>query len=295
MKVVGTALMVAVAAIMTGCEQSKPSTAAAAPPPSAAQGQPAAAQDGAYIASGPLVVENQLDVVAEREGIVAQFLAEPGTEVKRGQVLALLDDRQIAADRDAAAAKTRSIQFNLKNWEAELQALRSDFDRTQKMWEAQLTTKEQLDHDRYKVVADEYQVEREKEAQRNAEATQRSLELEFEKTRIRAPFNGVVARRYVRIGQKVAVGDRIYWVTATGPLQVRFTLPERYVGRLKKGLEVGVSSVDIPELKQTAKIIQVSPVVDPSSGTIEVLAEVVAPSSRLRPGMTANIRIDEAR
>ena len=43
----------------------------------------------------------------------------------------------------------------------------------------------------------------------NAQQTERSLELEMEKTRVRAPFSGIVARRYVRDGQQVAKGDRL--------------------------------------------------------------------------------------
>jgi multidrug efflux pump subunit AcrA (membrane-fusion protein) len=44
--------------------------------------------------------------------------------------------------------------------------------------------------------------------------------------------------------------------------------------------------------KYTAKIVQVSPVIDPSSGTMEVLAKVIDPAPRLRPGMLVNIDFD---
>jgi len=168
-------------------------------------------------------------------------------------------------------------------------------ERSQKMWDAQLITKEQLEHDQYKVAADEFQVQREHQALRQAQSTAKSLEIELEKTRIRAPFSGVVARRYVRIGQKVAIGDRTFWVTATGPLRVKFTLPERFVGRVKKGEQLTVTSPDLPDKKYNAKVIEFSPVVDPSSGTIEVLAELAAPSGELQPGMTAQVRIHNPR
>ena len=72
------------------------------------------------------MVENQVDVAALREGVIVSILAEPNTRVRKGQLLARLDDRQISADLDAASAKTRSIQANLKNWEAETKVLESD-------------------------------------------------------------------------------------------------------------------------------------------------------------------------
>src|ERR671939_418636 len=59
-------------------------------------------QETDFVASGPLVVENQVDVAAQREGVVAKILAEPGMMAKSGQVLAMLDDRQIASDLNAA-------------------------------------------------------------------------------------------------------------------------------------------------------------------------------------------------
>jgi membrane fusion protein (multidrug efflux system) len=145
----------------------------------------------------------------------------------------------------------------------------------------------------YKEEADEYEVQREAESLNNAKAVQKSLELEREKASIVAPFDGIVARRYVRVGQKVAAGDRLFWVTAMGPLQVKFTLPERLLGAVKQGQIVSVASADAsPAIEHAAKVIDVSPVVDPSSGTIEILAQIEGSAPDLRPGMLATIRID---
>lgn len=286
-------VLLAMAALMTACGESKSTSASAAKAP-ASPSPPAPAKDAAedvFVASGPIVVENQVDVAAQREGMVAQVLVDTDARVHKGQVLALLDDRQISADHDAAAAKTRSIAANLKNWEAEFKVLQTDLVRAQKMWDAQLITKQDLEHAEYKVVADQYEVERERESLRNAQAVQRSLELELGKTRVRAPFDGIVARRYVRAGQRVAMGDRLFWVTAVKPLRVKFTLPERFFGRVQRGQQLTVTSLASGDQKHMAKVIEVSPVVDPSSGTIEVQAQVVGDTADLRPGMNVNIRI----
>jgi len=291
----GFVLAVLAAAVLAGCSETKPAEASAPPSQTAAAAQPAAPKDDALLASGPLVVENQVDVAAQREGVVLRTMAEPGRRVKKNQLLAELDARQISADMEAARAKTRSIEDDLKNWEAEAKVLEADYLRAQKMWDAQLITKEQLDHARYKAESDQWDVKRVQELLANARLTERSLELEVEKTRIRAPFDGIVARRYVRDGQKVAVGDRLFWVTAEGPLRVKFTLPERYLGKVKKGEELWLTTPDVEGEKHKARIIELSPVVDPSSGTIEVLAEVVGPAQELRPGMTANVRFEPGR
>jgi len=286
-------LSIATSSVLAGCGETKPAQASspAATAAAAVPAQPTAPQDDTYLASGPLVVENQVDVAAQREGIVLRIMAEPGLRVKKGQLLAELDARQVAADLEAARAKTRSIEADLKNWEAESKVLESDYQRAQKMWDAQLITKEQLDHARYKAESDQWDVKRVQELLVNARQNERSLELELEKTRIVAPFAGIVARRYVRDGQKVAIGDRLFWVTSEGPLRVKFTLPETFLNKVKKGEELSLTSPGAEGEKHTARIILLSPVVDPSSGTIEVLAEVLGPPGELRPGMTANVRL----
>jgi RND family efflux transporter MFP subunit len=279
----------------SGCSGSRQTAVvAAAPVHEEAGAQPSSVpKESVFVASGPVVVENQVDVAALREGLVVSILAQPGTLAHKGQVLAKLDDRQISADVEAAAAKVRSIEANLKNWQAETNVLRADRGRAEKLYAAQVIPKEELEHVQFKEESDEYEVEREAESLNNAKAVLKSLELEREKTNIIAPFDGIVARRYVRVGQKVSAGDRLFWVTAIAPLQVKFTLPERLLWAVKRGQEVSVVSAGAASAaKHAAKIIDVSPVVDPSSGTIEVMAQIEGSAPDLRPGMLATIRID---
>ncbi len=277
-----------------GCSRDKATPAASAAAPRA-EAAPAAASDTAFVTTGPVIVEQQVDVAALREGVVAQLQAEPGAAVRKGHLLALLDDRQVASDLEAARAKARGMEADLRNWEAESKVFETDLERARKMWDAQLITKEQLEKAQYKVVSNEWNVKNIREQMLTAQAEARSLELELEKMHIRAPFDGVVARRYIRLGQRVAIGDRLFWVTATSPLRVKFTLPERYLGKVKKGEQVSVTAEAAPETRYAAKVVEVSPVVDPSSGTIEVAAELTGNTSGLLPGMTASIRLETAR
>jgi membrane fusion protein (multidrug efflux system) len=163
------------------------------------------------------------------------------------------------------------------------------------LWNEKLLAEEQLQHAKYKAESDQWDILRVKEQLNTATQEEHSLELEVEKTRIMAPFGGLVARRYVREGQSVNKGDRLFWVTAEGPLRVRFTLPEKFLGRLKKGQELPITSPDLPTANHSAKIVELSPVIDPSSGTIEVLAEVIGPRGDLRPGMTVEVHIASPR
>jgi RND family efflux transporter MFP subunit len=272
------------------------SAPASAPTPAAAT-RPAVANttDTAFVVTGPIIVEHQVEMTAQRDGIVEKIYFDAPSRVKAGTLLAQLDGRQIAANLEAARAKTRGVAADLKNWEAESEVLKADYVRQQHLFELGLTSEEQLQHAKYKAESDQWDILRVKETLNTAKEEEHSLELEREKTKVIAPFEGLIARRYVREGQNVAKGDRLFWVTAEAPLLMRFTLPERYFGRLRKSQELEVSSPNVPGEKHAARVKEVSPVVDPSSGTFEVLVELAGDRGSLRPGMTASIQIEQPR
>jgi membrane fusion protein (multidrug efflux system) len=273
----------------------------AAPAPSPA-GAPAPApvasvppSDSSFTVSGPLIVEHQLDVLAQRDGTIAELRSEAGAHVRAGDLLAQIDDRQLTADLEAARAKTRSTEADLRNWEAEAKVMESDYERAQKMWDAHIISNEQLEHAKFKAESETWDVRRVRELLTDDTQTQRSLELELEKTQIRAPFSGVVARRYVREGQQVSKGERLFWVTAEGPLNMRFTLPEKFIGRIQKGQVLPMTVADLPGQKYQVRVVEVSPVVDPASSTIEVAVELEGKAGMLRPGMDASVSLENLR
>ena len=296
-KVIFIVLCVACGVACTSSPAAAPSTVSAAEPATTASpvNSTASVQAKEFLASGPIIVENQVDVAAQRDGVIAKVVVDVDTPVKKGELLAQLDDRQISADLEAARAKTRSMENDLKNWEAEAKVLDVDYQRAEKMWEAQIISKEQLEHAQYKAESDQWDVKRVSELLVNAKDVEHSLELELEKTRITAPFDGVVARRYVRVGQSVSRSDRLFWVTAVSPLRIRVTLPEKFLGRIKPGTMVGITPADdlSSSRRYRARVIEVSPVVDPSSDTIEILGELSGDTAGLRPGMRADVHLPD--
>jgi len=290
------------ALLAAGCGDSKTSApdvtnaaAVPAPLPATRTAPLVEAADTGLVVSGPIIVEHQVDLAAQRDGVLAKIYFDAPSRVKTGTMLAQLDDRQIAANLEAARAKSRSIADDLKNWEAEAGVLQADYVRAQRLWDLGLISQEQLQHAQYKAESDQWDIKRVQETLNTAHDEERSLELELEKTKITAPFDGLIARRYVREGQSVAKGERLFWVTAEAPLLMRFTLPEKYFGHLRAMQQFEVTSPDTPSEKHTARVKEVSPVIDPSSGTFEVLVELTGERGSLRPGMTANLRVENSR
>jgi len=280
--------------LLAGCSSEKPATVVASAAAPSATPSTEQRTDQAMEVSAPIIVENQVDVVAQREGVVENIAVEAGTAVHKGQLLATIDDRQLTAERDAAAAKAKAIAADGKNWEAAQKMAELDLQRDEEMFKADLLTQKQLDHSRTKLVGTKFEVEREKENLANAEAALRALELELEKTKIVAPFAGLVARRYIRTAQHVAANDKLFWVTATEPLVLRFNVPELYAQKVKRGQELTVTT-SASSTHYRAAITMVSPVIDPGSGTFDVQAKLLAPTDGLVPGMTATVILKEAK
>src|SRR5450755_101841 len=287
-------------AAVSGCSDSKKNEAVAAAAtspttsPVNSQANPAAAaaeNENFVTVSGQLIVEHQVEITAQREGTLAKIRADAGARVKAGTLLAQLDDRQLNANLEAGRAKSRSIENDLKNWQAEAEVVKFDLVRAQRLWDLGLIPEDQLQHAKFKVESEQWDVKRVSEMLNTSRQEERSLELELEKTRITAPFDCLVARRYAREGQSVGRGDKLFWVTAEAPLLLRFTLPEKFMGHVRIGQELELTSPDMPQEKHTAKIKEVSSVIDPSSGTFDVLAEVPGGRGALRPGMTASARL----
>jgi RND family efflux transporter MFP subunit len=284
-----------------GCSDEKPlppsTTNAAASVPvtnSPTSVSPPDTHDSALIVTGPIIVEHQLDLAAQRDGVVAKIFFYSPSHVNAGALLAKLDDRQITANLEAARAKTRGINAEIKNWIAEAEVFKADYARAQRRWDLGLISEEELQHAKYKAESEQWDIQRVTEQRNTAEQDERSLELELEKTKVTAPFTGLVARRYVREGQNVARGERLFWITAEAPLLMRFTLPERLFGRLHHGQKFEITSADLPSEKHIASVRDISPVIDPASGTFEVLVELIGNHGALRPGMTASLHINDA-
>jgi membrane fusion protein, multidrug efflux system len=298
------ALVLGAFTLTVGCGDDRPiapstTNAASAPAPSPAplaatpapSPNPADIPGSSLVVTGPIIVEHQLDLTAQRDGVVTKLLSDVSSRVKAGALMAQLDDRQISANLEAARAKTRGIDAGIRDLKAESEVIHADYGRAQRRWDLGLISEEELQHAKYKAESEEWNIKQVVEQRSTAVQEERSLEIELEKTRITAPFSGLVARRYVREGQSVAKGDRLFWITAESPLMMRFTLPEKYFGRLHHGQKFEVTSADLPGEKHTASVREVSPVIDPASGTFEVLVELASDHSRFRPGMNASLHL----
>ncbi len=289
-----------VALAATGCRQEPVATEpvlasstpapATAPPPSS----PVAAASGegrSFTTFGPLVVDQQSDVVAERDGRVVSVSVDIGDHVRSGEVLALLDDRALQAERAAKQARIDSLRAQVQTWEAEQKSNEADLRRADAMRAEKILDDEDWEHVQYKLAETKTEVTRHKAEVAEAEAELRSADVELSQSRITSPFDGVVGRRSAHPAQEVKKGEAMFWITAQTPTRVLFTVPESTMAAFRPGTKLELATADYPHLRQAAVVFRVSPVVDPASGSVEVVGKLVRPSALLKPGMSMQVKL----
>lgn len=264
-------------------------TAAAAPPVTAATA-PAKPANASEILS-VLSVEHQVDVSTQMDGVVTAIAMDEGSNVKTGDVLAQLDDRTLQQELVKAKDDLAVSQNNVKYKEAELKAKSAALRRQQQLHDLGLSTQADLDAAEFEAKAAEYDMHGWEALVESGNAQIHQLEIQLDQTHLKAPFAGVVVRRYIRQGQTVGKQDKCFRVSQLAPLQVQFQVSELTGKRPERGASVHLTLVGDPNRELHARVVKVGPIVDPSSDSYDVTAELTGSRiADLRPGMA--VRVD---
>jgi membrane fusion protein (multidrug efflux system) len=217
----------------------------------------------AFRAVGTLEAEDDVTLSSENAGVVRSLSFAEGQPVKKGQVVARLDDRELKAEADRAEAERKQAATN--------------FDRSRRLAEQQAISPQELDN-----ASSALQV---------AEANASLAHVRLDKTAIRAPFDGVIGRRQTSPGAWLKAGDPIAQLARLSPLRVSFAAPERMLSGLRPGRAVEVRTPAWPDRVFEAKLSVVDPVVDVHTRTVQLLASVPNPAGLLRPGLSADVSV----
>ncbi|MFP3938722.1 MAG: efflux RND transporter periplasmic adaptor subunit [Thermoanaerobaculia bacterium] len=227
---------------------------------------------------GTLEAEQTVVLRAEAEGVVSAIPVAEGETVRRGQVLVRLDDRELAAQVEAAEATLERARTEAENLAARLE-------RNRGLLEAGAISPQTLDD---LESAHEAARARTEEAEANLRLARRRLE----KTVIRAPFAGRLGERSFYAGDFLREGDPLMELVDDRPLRVEFDLPEAYLGRVEVGSPVRVEARSDPGRVVDGAVVFLSPRVDSETRTVRIEAEVPNPDGRLSPGQFVEVEIE---
>jgi membrane fusion protein (multidrug efflux system) len=214
-------------------------------------------------AVGTLVSNESVILRPEVAGRVAAIRFRDGAAVRKGDVLVELDSA-------VQSAEARQAQ-------AELSLARANAERVEDLFARQFVSGSARDE----------AVSRFEVARANVALAQARLE----RTRIRAPFNGIVGIRKVNVGDYVRDGDALINIEDIAILKLDFRLPEIYLARLKPGQELEVTSDVVPGAPFPAEVEAIDPLVDADGRAVLLRARLDNGEGRLRPGVFARVRL----
>jgi membrane fusion protein (multidrug efflux system) len=216
-----------------------------------------------YTGTATLEADEQAIVVSQITGVVLKLNAEEADFVEAGQVLAMVEtDRYV---------------LEVKRANASLKRLQTDFQRKQELFAKKLVSTEDFER-----VSAEYDAQK---------AAYDLAKLELQYTSIKAPISGFISERMIRVGNLVTLHQPVFNITSYDPLLAVLHVPERELRVLSKGLPVSMSVDAWSGESFKGEVIRISPVVDTTTGTFRVTAQILDHGQMLKPGLFGRAEI----
>lgn len=224
-------------------------------------------------ATGELQALHHALIAAEVDGRVSHLWIDEGAPVEQGSAVLELDPVRRQLELEAAKARVAETRAALHEARREVrrrgELRRKDIASMATLEKAE--TQVRLAESRHAAAIAEFGV-----AQRAlSEAT------------VRAPFSGMLVERKVSLGEYVQVGTPLVELVSLDPIDVVFSVAELDSSRVRNGQIVMVSVAPYPDEEFVARVVVVSPTIDPDTRTLRVKARLDNSDGRLRPGLFA--------
>ncbi|MFI5096773.1 MAG: efflux RND transporter periplasmic adaptor subunit [Candidatus Acidiferrales bacterium] len=239
-------------------------------------------------APGSVIAVSTAQVAARTMGTAVQVAVREGDSVKRGQVLAQLDEREMASRRSAAQAASRGATAGVAQArnavvaaQAQADVMKKTYGRYAYLKEQKSVSAQEFDEVAAKQQAAQASLEQAKAALRQSEAGVAQAESEAHAAesvasyaRIVAPFDGRVVRRTVEPGSLVSPGMTLFVVEDTSRYQLEATLPAEALTTLKKNALARVQLDGWGEKFLPGKVAEIEAGADATSHTFKVRVDL---------------------
>lgn len=226
-------------------------------------------------------------VACEQEGIVEQRMFDEGQQVEKGAVLTRVNTDLLQTQLDAAIAAQRTTEAELLAARAEQENSQREVDRLTQLYESRVAPEKE-----YRDAITMRDIAAAAVATRSARIAERSAEVKrlqtmLKKAETHAPLSGVIAKRYVEVGEWIDKGAAVADLLQLDPLFVEMDVPEDVVARVRKGDPAQVEIDALGRRSFVGKVDQILPQADAASRTFRV--KILLPNSDLTvwPGFFA--------
>jgi RND family efflux transporter MFP subunit len=279
-------LAVVLAGGLSGCSSEPPVTPAT---PETVRNIPVSAVQRADVpdlleAVGTVRAAETSQLASQTMGNIVELRVHEGDHVRRGQVLAVIDDAQVRAAVDRATAAESAAQEEVTASTSDLTLAESTLKRYQNLYDKKSVSPQEFDEMKARYQSALAHRDMTRAGQEQAKAALAQAHTSFSYTRILAPFDGVVTEKKVDSGTLASPGLPIFTIESLGHFRLELTINEsdlRYV-RLGEQLSVVVDALEEADLK--GKVAQIVPAADPGSRSFLVKVELPA-VAQLRSGL----------
>ncbi|BDV42478.1 hemolysin secretion protein D [Geotalea uraniireducens] len=247
-------------------------------------------------ASGYVVAQRKAAVAAKLTGRLDWLGVEEGSRVRRGQILARLENQDAVAARAQAAANLKSAEAQLEQARAELNDATLSFNRQKQLLKDGIIAKADYDSAEARFLQARGGVDGAQAGIRAAAAALRGAEVNVEYSYIRAPFNAVVLTKDADVGDIVtpigAAADAkaaVVTIADLGSLQVEADVSESNLEKVKMGQPCVIQLDALPEAKFPGVVHMIVPTADRSKATVMVKVRFLTPDPRILPEMSARV------
>ncbi|MBC7486941.1 MAG: efflux RND transporter periplasmic adaptor subunit [Cytophagaceae bacterium] len=213
---------------------------------------------------GKVDSDQNVKLTSKSGGVVVNVLVERGQTVSKGTLLA-----QIDASVTAASINELKKSLELAN---------EMYEKQERLWQQKVGTEVQY-----------LQAKNQKES---LEKRLASVNEQYELSRIRAPFNGLVDEIYVRIGEAINPGMPAFRIVNNSSLKAVAEVPESYIGSIQKGNSVKLYFPDAKKEINT-KILTAADVIDPINRTFKIEMPLTAEGKFLKANMIAYVNVKD--
>ena len=261
---------------------------------------------------GEAVTNMKINMKAEVAGVIKSLNVEESKHVKKGELLVALDDEKYRLDLEQEEATRLKVLSELlveKRFaepgetrsgpdREKIQKAKDDYEEARRRFRGGLTSRAEFEkaNTEYELSLIESGEKKEEilaatKGLTQAEIRVKAAQMNLEKTKIKAPFSGLIHDIKVSPQEHVTSGRELFTLVNIDRIRVHAKVLESEIGKMKVGREVDLKFSAYPGKIFKGEVKAISPVINPQDKTCNVIIDVANPEEEIKPGMHVEVEI----
>ncbi|MGZ5097547.1 MAG: efflux RND transporter periplasmic adaptor subunit, partial [Usitatibacter sp.] len=247
-------------------------------------------------ATGRVAAYRKAAVSTKATGRLEWLGVQEGSRVKAGEIIARLENLDVAAARDSALAGANAARANLEQGDAEMRDAESNYRRSQDLFAKKFISEATLDAARARYDKAKASISSLKAGIGVADANARQAGVSVEQTLIRAPFDGIVLTKNANVGDIItpfsSAADSkgaVVNMADMDTLEVEADVSEASISKITESMPTEIQLDAYPDLRLLGQVSRIVPTVDRTKATLLVKVSFKEKDERVLPDMSAKV------